>query len=248
MDVIRRRESAEDIERELNAQFNGKEYSVSNYQENDLDLTVETIHARPKFFPKEVDDGIANIEGDNLFTDLENEREDPTIKEKLWAMLTGQWITILRLNIDSGDAQTVRPPGLNFGHITATTSVRYQGYRETPHSMAPISPIRVADTHDLQSDKLEIKIQYNGSTGDYAERISDSIDLLQEIQDNMEYYATIYLLDFHDSGKKLNESGFSWPDKERAQYLSEYLFDHPVELDELEQFASEIKQNITNKR
>ena len=244
IDVLRNRESADDIESELNAQFNGKQFSVSNYQGEEIVLTLEAIRARPKFCPMEEGRGVAQVEGNNLFTEVEKKRDDPKFREKLWAMVFRQWITIVRLKIDNGDAESIRPTGLNFGYVTATTSIRYQGYDDTPEFSRPISPIRVADTHGLQSDKLEIKIRYDGQIGNYAQRISDSIDLLQEIQDDMEYYGTIYLLDLHNSSRNPNEDGYSWSDEKRARDLSEFLFDHPVELGELERIASEMKSDI----
>lgn len=247
IDFFLKKGSAGDVERELNTQFGGKEFSISNYQDEEISLVVEAIHARPKFFERELSNGITEVEGDNLFTKLEKERGDPTFKEKLLARLSGQWITILTLKIDNGDSEKICPPGLNLGYITATTSVRYQGYEDTSRPIAPISPIRVANTHDLQSDKLEIKIQYNESMGDYAERISDSINLLQNIQDEMQYYATLYLLDLHYSGKTSNGDEFSWPDEQKARELSNFLFDQPVDLDELEQVASEIKTDFIKK-
>jgi len=246
IDLLSRRESAGDIERELNAQFHGNQYSISNYEGDEVEFTVESIHARAKFSPKKIGEGIDIVEGDNLFTNLEREREEPTVKEKLRANYTEKWITVLRLNIDTGDADVVRPPGLHLGYITAKTSICYDGYSETSPSKTPISPIRIGETHDIQSDKMEIKIQYNGSVGDYADRISDSIDLLTEIQNNMEYYTTMYLLDFHDSGKQFNGDEFRWPDEERATNLAEYLFDDSIDLTELEQYATQTKQKFTS--
>mgnify|MGYP006267054635 CR=1 FL=1 len=124
--------------------------------------------------------------------------------------------------------------------------MRYHGYDENQRTQAPVSPIRVADTHDLQSDKLEIKIRHDGQIGNYAERIADSIDLLQEIQDEMEYYATMYLLELHDSGKTMTNDEFSWPDDEQARNLSEYLFERSIKIDQLEYIATKMKANITN--
>jgi len=192
VDFLQHRESKADIEQELNAQFNGRRFSVSTYQNEEINLIVDAIHARPKFAPTEEAEGIARVEADHFFTQLETERTDPTLKERLRARILGQWITTVRLTIENGDVDSIRPPGLNLGYITVTTAMRYQGYDQSSRSVTPISPIRVADTHDLQSDKLEIKIRHDGPVGNYAERITDSIALLQEIQDNMEYYATIY--------------------------------------------------------
>lgn len=247
IDLLQAQESANDIEQKLNAQFAGEQFTVSNYRGEEIDLTVEAIHARPKFSPLEEPHGIAQVEGENLFTQLENERIQPTLKEKLRARIFGKWITIVRVRVEGGDAASIRPAGVSIGHITATTSMRYQGYDDNQRIQAPVSPIRVADTHDLQSDKLEIKIRYDGQIGNYAERIADSINLLQEIQDEMEYYATMYLLELHDSGKTLTDNEFSWPDKEQARNLGEYLFGQPINGDKLEYIVTKIKANITNR-
>jgi len=51
---------------------------------------------------------------------------------------------------------------LSLGHVTASTSIRYDGYDDRK-LITPIPQIRVKETHDLQSDKLEMKIRYDGS-------------------------------------------------------------------------------------
>jgi len=241
VDLLQAQESAKDIEQKLNAQFAGEQFTISNYRGEEVDLTVEAIHARPKFSPLKEAHGIAQVEGENLFTQLENERIQPTLKEKLRARIFGKWITFVRLRIAGGDAASIRPAGVSIGHITATTSIRYQGYDDNQRIQAPVSPIRVADTHDLQSDKLEIKIRYDGQIGNYAERIADSINLLQEIQDEMEYYATMYLLELHDSGNTMTDDEFSWPDDEQARNLGKYLFERPIDADQLEYIATKMK-------
>lgn len=115
IDLFQARESANDIEQMLNAQFTGEQFTISNYRGDELDLTVEAIHARPKFSPLEESHGVSQVEGENLFTQLEDERSQPTLKEKLRARIFGKWITTVRLRIEGGGAASIRPAGVNIG-------------------------------------------------------------------------------------------------------------------------------------
>lgn len=243
-DVLLHKNTNEDVERDLNDQFLGESYTITSYLDETIELTIESINARPKYFPDGKRGEPRQVEANNFFTTLDENRSDNTFKEQFWAVFWNQWITVVRLGIDNGDAASVRPDGLPLGYVTTTTSTRFDGYGSTPEALLPISQVRVAETHELQPDKLEIKIQYNGSVGDYAARLTDAMDLLQEIQDNMDRYVLWFLLDFHDGGMSHDSGEFRWPDEERASALGEYIMDHPVELDVLERTIFDIKTSI----
>lgn len=240
---------SQDIERELNDQFTGREWGFTNYKSEEVTIKIESIAVRPKYSPKKYGKGVAKVEADYFFTDLENERSSPTFTEKVHAVFKDRWITVLRLDIQNGGADLIRPPGLNLNYVTATTAMRQGGTAlEEGKPIDPIPQMRIAETHDLQTDKLEMKIRYDGSVGEYNKRLSDAVDLVKHLQQDMDEYVIQYLLELHHSVQTSGGKGFKGPSAERASQLGEYLAGQPVELDLLEDKIRQIKEDIESER
>lgn len=245
IDSFRDQKMSQDIERELNAQFTGREWGFTNYNSEDVTIKIESIAVRPKYSPKKFGEGVAKVEADNFFTELENERSSPTFTERAYAVFKDRWITVLRLDLHDGGADLVRPPGLNLNYLTTTTAMRQGGSAlEQEQSIDPIPQMRIAETHDLQTDKLEMKIRYNGSVGEYNKRLSDAVDLVKHLQQDMDEYVVQYLLELHHSIQTAEGEGFKGPGAERAKQLGEYLVGQPVELDSLEDVIRQIKEDM----
>lgn len=242
--ILRNQRTRHDIERELNDQLSGREWSLTSYEGQDTTLRIESVTVRAKYFPREEGRGVEQVEGDNFFTKLENKRSNNTFRENLHAIIKNRWITIIRVNIDSGDADILRPPGLNLSYITATRSIRFTGQLPIEGStLTSIPQVRIAQTHELQSDKLEMKVRYDGSVGEYSQRVSDAIDLLRDVQDDMDHYVLRFLLERHHSGK-IGEGEFSWPDEEQAEKLGEFLTGYPVDTDALAKRLEQLNEDM----
>ncbi|USZ73230.1 hypothetical protein [Natronosalvus halobius] len=243
IEALRDQKTGRDIEGELNRELVGEKWCFQNYNHEEACISVESVTVRPKYFPKKERKGISSVEADQAFTKLEQERSSPTMSERLNAVLKDRWITLVRFNIQNGDLTQIRPDGLPIGYMTSSTAMRYDGYKKRK-LMNPIPAIRAAETHELQSDKLEMKIRYDGSLGEYRNRLSDSVDLLKHIQTNMDGYVLQYLCELHHSIQVSDEKGFSGKSAERAQLLGEYLVGHPVDIDRFEEFIEQFKNHL----
>lgn len=244
LDLVQNQETGQEIERDLNAQFSGRTWTLTNYKEEDVKIEIDSITARPKFLPQESVNGAQEVEVENIFTKYEDSRESPTFKERLSAVMKSEWITVVRLSILDGNAESLRPSGLNLGYATSTRSLRLPGeWPPGSRGIAPIPHIRVAETHEVQSDKLEIKIGYSGSIGEYGNRVSDAIDLLRDVQDDMEVYVFKYLLELHHSGQ-INNDEFAWPDRDQAMKLGSFFAGCSVDLDSLATVMDEFKSDL----
>ena len=245
IDTLRDQKMINDIERELNGQFTGRRWEFANYRNEEVTISIESIAVRPKYFPKKTGTGVAEIEADNFFTNLGNERSSPTFTEKAYAVFKDRWITILRLEIENGGADLVRPPGLNLDYVTTTTAMRKGGSAlEESQPIDPIPQMRIAETHDLQSDKLEMKVRYDGSVGEYNKRLSDAVDLIKHLQQDMDTYVIRYLLELYHSVHGGGNSGFEGESEERAKQLGEYFVGHPIEIDSLENKLEKITEEL----
>lgn len=227
------------VESELNRQFGDREWSITNYRNEDVKLSVQSISVRPKYRPKGVHKGVEEVEGDHLFTHTGDENRTNTLLEKLSASFHNEWITKVQLHIENGNAESIRPSGIRLGYVMTRKTMHFDGYSRERQHFPPIPPIRVRPTHEFQNDKLEMKDRYDGKIGTYPQRLDEAIDFLDEIQDQMESLALIFLLDLHKKGERE-----TWPDPERAATVGEYLYDEPVSLDALDEEFQTLKTEI----
>lgn len=240
LDVIVDRKTGFEIENDLNSRFRGNNWELTNFKGEPVELTVESIVVRPKYFPEEVSNGISKAEMDIGFTEYEKERAKPNAAERINAVFKNQWMTVVRLNIRGGDAGDIRPEGLNFGFATMRSPI----VSDNDDIQIYHRQVRVAETHDLQSDKLEMKILFDGSVGEYTQHISNAIDVVKHIQENMDWHALVYLFEFHHSGKREQDSSSEWVPSERALKVGEYLVGRPIEPDQLKTFVQNMKAEV----
>ncbi|MFC7130545.1 hypothetical protein [Haloferax chudinovii] len=244
IDIARDQQTGREVEQELNTQFAGEEWEITNYDGKEVTLRVESVTVRPKYRPQSYDGGIEQLEFDNIFSSLETERSKATPRERFEAILKDRWITVLQLTIDGGSIEDVRPPGLSLGYVTSTKSIRFDGQVPIDGPVSSIPQMRVAQTHELQSDKLEMKIRFDGSAGEYRRKVADGVDLLQNVQDEVDQYVLRYLLELHHAGK-VEDYDHTWPDEDKARKLGSFLAGYPVALDSLAEFMEQINADIT---
>lgn len=243
IDIARDQQTGHEVERELNAQFAGEEWVITNYEDENVSLKIESVTVRPKYRPQSYDGGIQQLEVDNIFSSLETERSKATPRERFEAILKDRWITVLQFAINSGSIEDVRPPGLSLNYVTSTKSIRFHGQAPIDGPVSSIPQIRVAQTHELQSDKLEMKIGFDGSIGNYRRKVADGIDLLQNVQDEVDQYVLRNLLELHHAGK-VGDCDGPWPDEDRARKLGTFLAGYPVDIDSLAEFMEQINEEI----
>jgi len=231
--IVLGRETDAKIEKELNEHLSGWEREFTNYNGETIEVELESITVRPMYGPKGDRSGIQQVESKTMFTNLEAERDDPNLKEQISASIKGEWITIVRLNILNGDSEDIRPEGLNLRWVTTHIFLRTGGH-----------PFRISKTNPVESDKIEMKIPYHGSIGEYRQQVSDTLDLLEYLQDNMEEYAVRFLIELYHSGLGSEDSDSVWPDEEMARKVGEYLAGGPVDLDRLATVTGNIKTEI----
>lgn len=223
LDTFRERDTARDIESNLNQQLAGESWDLDGYSGKTVELEIESISVRPKYRPEK--HGVARrVEVENSFCEYAAERETTTYRERFVAILNDRWVTKIRVKLNEGDAGDLEPEGANLHYLTSTRSVRYDGYQER-EGVFPVPAIRVAKTHDLQSDKLEIKTGFDGSVGEYRSRVNDAFSLLQDVQSNMDARVMAQLMDLYYSSRTQSEDGFTWRSEEQARQIGQFLFD-----------------------
>ncbi|WP_188853811.1 hypothetical protein [Haloarcula argentinensis] len=243
------RQTASEIDSKLNEQIAGKSWSISNYRGGQTTITINSITVRPKFSPRKVNAGVQEAEGENLFTEYENERRSATLFERLSAIVQNKWITVVRLEIDGGNAEMLRPPGLSLKYVTSREAVRFNSHPEVGvEEMFSVPAIRVVQPHDMGADKLEMKLPYEGSFGEYRRRISNSIDILKSIQAEPDLYVTRYLLELHHSSHHHSEGDeFEWANSEQVRKLGSFLIGEPVDLEALADHLDDMKRELQEK-
>ncbi|WP_440769657.1 hypothetical protein [Natronorubrum sp. DTA28] len=231
-DTILNRQTGSKIEKELNDHFNGWEKRITSYEGKPIKLEVESIAVRPMYWPKKLHGGILEAEAESYFTELEKERERSTVLERASAVTQGKWITVVRLNMEEGNAEDIRPDGLNLSFVTTKLSLSEVGRQ-----------IRVAETSEIQSDKLEVKIvHHTGDIAEYREEINDTMDLLEHVQENMKEHVIWYLLELYHSYDGGSDS--TWPDDEQARKLGGFLVDMPVTPEEVTAMVERVKDEM----
>lgn len=245
--VVLNRDTGDAIEKELNERLAGEQWTIENYADEEVTLTVESITVRAKYSPQNEGRGIQQVEGENFFTDLENDRSAPTRLERVQAIVRNEWVSVVRLDIDGNDATCIRPPGLNLHYLSARTAMGTMTPDEDiPDSISEVPGMRVANTRAIQPDRLEMKIMYSGSVGAYRQAISGAIDVVTYIQAHMERYATWYLMELHHTSKMDSDDEFEWTDPERVAKVSEYLYGFVPNLDALAEELEDINDQLAS--
>lgn len=245
--IVLDRDTGGSIERELDNRLAGEQWTFENYVGEDVTLTVESVTVRPKYSPQPEGGGIAQVEANNLFTSLEENRSKPNRIEQLQAIIHQQWISVVRLDIDEDNAKRIRPPGVSLYYLTTMTGLRSSVPNQgTSENISGIPGIRVANTREVQPDRLEMKVFHDGSVGDYRQRISGAIDILKHMQNNMDEFVSWYLMELHHSNKIDSEDEFTWDDPERVSKLCKYLYGFVPDLDTLADELEDINEQLIN--
>lgn len=228
LDTYRKRETADDIESTLNQHLADEMRMVKGHDGEQIELRIESVSVRPKYRKRQVEGGVYTGEINTVFDSYSEDRESATTLERFLALLNDRWITVVRLELVTGDVGDLEPHGGDLSYMTGRRALLYEGYSEGDR-LPPT--IRVADTHEMQSDKLEIKIPFHGSVGEYRSRVADALDLLEDIQSNMKERMTLLLQELYQSNRFKSDGEFKWRDEERAQQIGEFVLDEPVDPD-----------------
>jgi hypothetical protein len=93
---------------------------------------------------------------------------------------------------------------------------------------------------DFESDKLEVKVPYDGEIGQYRQDLYAAIDRLESAQDEMETLAFYLLIQQYEHSRFESEGGFEWADKQTTTELRDFLYGDEPELDELAEIIGEM--------
>jgi len=233
IELARSKRTGEQIERELDQHFGDFEAAIEGHSGETVRLQLESIRVRPQFHPKKVTDGVWKLESWDGFTEYDEARTKPTLRERFKAIREGNWITIVRFNIRDGDIDDIRPDGLNLRHNSTILS-----HREPGRQIKPI------ETSTVQSDKLKLKIRYEGSMGEYRRQLSEAIDALRYIQRKMESSVLYFLIELLYQSQ-WEDSDSTWGEsEENAEKLGEYLVGRKIDTDELAEIVTGLKENM----
>lgn len=246
-DIIMDRRTGYRIENELHSDFRGESITFRNYKNNQVELSVESITVRPKYTPENQSSDVQQIEVDDIFSSLEDSRNSSSFSERFKAILTNHWITIVTLQIDTGELEDVCPPGLSLKRLSIMAAGTYSneqdidpiGFLTSPH-------VKGVETGEIHADKLKVKLPYSGSIGEYTEHITRAFDLIKRSQNQFQKYAFLQLLDLHHSHRSDHRNS-TWSDRERAEQLGEFIFDMPVDTNLLANTIEEFKEDMADK-
>lgn len=247
LDIILDRRTGHKIEAELNTHLRGESRKFTNYNGDEVEVYVESITVRPKYFPEGPRRGIQQVEADEIFTKLEADRESSSFSERFNAILKNHWITVVTLQISTGELNDVRPHGINLGYASVIATRRLADGENSdisPIGWLTTPQVKGIETGDIHSDKLKLKLPYSGSIGEYTEYVSRGFDLIERSQNRFEEYGILQLIELHNH-PEIEDPDSAWPNREQAEKLGRFVFGMPVDAEVLAEHIEDIKDQTS---